>query len=150
MSLLLTRTLRLGMRGEDVRQLQQALIDLGYNPGKVDGVFGPATQSVIRTFQRNFRLVQDGIVGPVTAAALNRALTEPAYLRVGSRGPEVVTLKSVLKVLGYDPGPINDLFDPTTREAVLAFQRDYGLTPDGIAGPQTFGALDRAIRSIQR
>ncbi|WP_415536683.1 peptidoglycan-binding domain-containing protein [Dehalobacter sp. 4CP] len=146
MSLRLTRTLRLGMRGNDVRQLQIALIELGYNPGTPDGIFGPRTQATVMAFQQNNGLVQDGIVGPVTTAALNRTLTEPAFLKVGSRGPEVATLQSILKELGYAPGMADGVFGPKTREAVIAFQRDYELIPDGIAGPQTFTALDQVIR----
>ncbi|AHF10560.1 MULTISPECIES: peptidoglycan-binding protein [Dehalobacter] len=146
MSLRLTRTLKLEMRGNDVRQLQIALIELGYNPGNPDGIFGPRTQSTVMAFQQNNGLVRDGIVGPATIAALNRTLTEPAFLKVGSRGPEVATLQSILKELGYDPGMDDGVFGPKTREAVIAFQRNYGLTQDGIAGPQTFTALDQVIR----
>ncbi len=146
MSLRLTRTLKLEMRGNDVRQLQIALIELGYNPGNPDGIFGPRTQSTVMAFQQNNGLVRDGIVGPATIAALNRTLTEPAFLKVGSRGPEVATLQSILKELGYDPGMADGVFGSKTREAVIAFQRDNGLIPDGVAGPQTFTALNQVIR----
>ncbi|WP_368294029.1 peptidoglycan-binding protein [Dehalobacter sp. TBBPA1] len=150
MSFRLTRTLRLGMRGNDIRQLQIALIELGYDPGTPDGIFGPRTQSAVMAFQQNNGLVQDGIVGPVTTAALSRTLTEPAFLKVGSRGPEVATLQSILKELGYGPGMADGVFGSKTREAVIAFQRDYRLIPDGVAGPQTFTALDQVIRSKTR
>lgn len=146
MSLRLTRILSLGMRGDDVRNLQNALIALGYNPGTPDGIFGSRTQSSVLAFQLNNGLVQDGIVGPVTTATLNKTLTEPAFLKVGSRGPEVATLQSVLKELGYDPGRVDGVFGPKTKEAVISFQRDYGLNQNGIAGPQTFTILDQVIR----
>lgn len=146
MSMKLPRTLRLGLSGEDVRKLQDALTQLGYSPGAIDGIFGSQTQTAVVTFQRDKGLVQDGIVGPATAAALNRALVLPAYLKLGSRGPEVNVLQGFLQKSGYDPGPIDGIFGPKTRDAVISFQRDYGLLPDGIAGPQTWNAIYDLVR----
>lgn len=149
MSIKFSRTLRLGLSGQDVRSLQDALTRLGYSPGTIDGVFGSRTQAAVITFQRDKALLQDGIVGPVTAAALNRALVLPAYLKMGSRGPEVNVLQTFLKQFGYDPGPIDGIFGSQTRDAVISFQRDYGLLPDGIAGPQTWTAIDKAVRRLE-
>ncbi len=146
MSIQFSRTLKLGLSGEDVRKLQDALTQLGYNPGAIDGIFGSQTQAAVRTFQRDKGLVQDGIVGPATAAALNRALVLPAYLKLGSRGPEVNVLQGFLQQFGYDPGPIDGIFGPKTRESVISFQRDYGLLPNGIAGPQTWDVIYELVR----
>ena len=54
------------------------------------------------------------------------------------------TNKSVqqkLKDLGYYKGGVDGIYGPLTREAVTNFQRDYGLSVDGIIGPETLGAL---------
>ena len=67
------RTLRSGCRGEDVRQLQQALNRLGYACGEADGIYGGKTQAAVRAFQRSSGLAADGIVGALTRAALNAA-----------------------------------------------------------------------------
>ncbi len=64
------RTLRRGMSGTDVMEIQALLKKLGYNPGAVDGVFGPGTQNAVIRFQRNFGLSPDGVVGPETYRAL--------------------------------------------------------------------------------
>ena len=40
--------------------------------------------------------------------------------------------------IGYDPGPIDGIFGPLTRSAVVKFQIDNGLVPDGIVGPRTW------------
>lgn len=61
--------------------------------------------------------------------------------KVGSRGDEVRQIQTKLKEKGYDPGAVDGIFGEKTRKAVLAFQRDYGLTQDGIAGPNTLKAL---------
>ncbi len=57
-----------------VRELQQALISAGYDPGAVDGTFGPTTKAAVVAFQEDNGLSADGVVGPETASALNSAL----------------------------------------------------------------------------
>ena len=53
-----------------VRDVQQALIDKGHDPGGVDGAFGGKTQYAVMKFQQRQKLASDGIVGPATAKAL--------------------------------------------------------------------------------
>ena len=56
-------TLRSGMKGEDVRRLQQALIDQGYLSGTADGIFGTHTENAVRSFQKKHGLKADGLAG---------------------------------------------------------------------------------------
>ena len=58
--------------GDDVAALQQRLLDLGFDPGRCDGIFGARTAAALRDFQRNVGLGADGILGPTTLAALGR------------------------------------------------------------------------------
>jgi hypothetical protein len=70
-------TLRLGDDSPaEIRRLQRALVTLGFEPGEVDGLFGPVTQAAVIEFQRSKDLDPDGIVGPKTVRALNKALAE--------------------------------------------------------------------------
>jgi putative chitinase len=62
-------------------------------------------------------------------------------LKVDSSGADVIALQQALKAKGFDPGKIDGSFGLGTEAAVLAFQKSEGLTPDGIAGPQTQAAL---------
>jgi Putative peptidoglycan-binding domain-containing protein len=67
------RELRLAdpyMRGEDVRTLQRALKEQGFDPGQLDGVFGKKTERAVKRFQRSVGLKADGIAGRRTFAAL--------------------------------------------------------------------------------
>lgn len=64
------RILKRGSRGSDVRDLQNRLKNLGYDPGPIDGIFGPKTEAAVKKFQQDNGLVVDGIVGPKTYAAL--------------------------------------------------------------------------------
>jgi len=62
-------------------------------------------------------------------------------LKKGSSGPDVLTLQSTLKQLGFDPHGVDGMFGPGCEAAVIAFQQSKGLTPDGIVGPATMAAL---------
>ena len=62
-------------------------------------------------------------------------------LKRGSSGPDVLTLQSALKQLGFDPRGLDGRFGPGCEAAVKAFQQSKGLTPDGIVGPRTMAAL---------
>ena len=61
--------LRRGSRGSDVKALQRALRFEGYEL-KIDGIFGYATENCVKTFQSRCGLERDGVVGPLTWAAL--------------------------------------------------------------------------------
>ncbi len=58
--------------GNDVRDLQFKLVNLGFNPGSIDGVFGPNTERALKEFQQSVGLIADGICGPETLSFLGR------------------------------------------------------------------------------
>ncbi|HVF77724.1 MAG TPA: peptidoglycan-binding domain-containing protein [Solirubrobacteraceae bacterium] len=67
-------TVQRGSEGQDVNDLQAALIELDFKPGEVDGVFGVYTESAVKSFQRWAQIdLPDGIVGPVTWEKLENA-----------------------------------------------------------------------------
>jgi N-acetylmuramoyl-L-alanine amidase len=72
------------LRGDDVAELQQRLSALGFDTGRVDGIFGDLTSAALGEFQRNAGLPVDGIAGAATVSEL---------LRFGSRhdGSELVS-----------------------------------------------------------
>jgi g-D-glutamyl-meso-diaminopimelate peptidase len=67
-------------------------------------------------------------------------------LTLGSRGPNVKLIQSLLARIGYNPGAIDGIFGTQTQQAVIAFQRDNGLVPDGIVGPATWEVFERFLR----
>ncbi|NHC16532.1 N-acetylmuramoyl-L-alanine amidase [Motilibacter deserti] len=96
------------LAGDDVVALQQRLLELGFDCGRVDGIFGRRTESALREFQRNVGLVPDGTCGPKTFKALDRLSRtvrggRPDALRedldIASRGPRLSG-----KVVVIDPG----------------------------------------------
>lgn len=64
------QALRHGDRGESVATLQRALLEAGFDPGPIDGIFGPLTEGAVRKAQGRLGLVVDGLAGRLTATAL--------------------------------------------------------------------------------
>ncbi|MFY0527353.1 peptidoglycan-binding protein [Archangium gephyra] len=145
-------TLRLNAKGAAVTTLQNKLKAAGFNPGAADGHFGPKTLAAVKAFQKAKGLEADGIVGPKTWNALNKATAPkpppPASsggsgptLREGARGEPVRALQNRLNQLGFNVGAADGSFGPKTEAAVKAFQRAKGLTADGVVGPKTWDKL---------
>jgi g-D-glutamyl-meso-diaminopimelate peptidase len=66
-------------------------------------------------------------------------------LSLGSTGPNVKLVQSLLNKLGFNAGAVDGIFGPGMRQAVINFQRSYGLTPDGVIGPATWAVLERLL-----
>jgi len=60
------------VRGDDVAELQVRLAQLGFNPGRIDGIFGPVLERALSDFQRNCALAQDGTLTQATLRELTR------------------------------------------------------------------------------
>jgi hypothetical protein len=69
------QTLKPGDTGSQVKVLQKALASLHFSPGTPDGDYGPSTQNAVERFQIAKGLAEDGVVGPATLAALQKALS---------------------------------------------------------------------------
>lgn len=65
-------------------------------------------------------------------------------LRRGSQGPAVIEMQDILSICGYDVGSVDGIFGTRTFNALVAFQTDAQLNPDGICGPKTWAALEVA------
>jgi peptidoglycan hydrolase-like protein with peptidoglycan-binding domain len=117
--------LKIGSRGPAVAAAQRAL---GI---PADGIFGRQTRRAVRTFQRAHGLLIDGVIGPVTRGALGTGTGS------AGTGRQSVTM-SLQRALGVGA---DGEYGPITRAAVRRFQASRGLAVDGVAGPQTLGAL---------
>jgi peptidoglycan hydrolase-like protein with peptidoglycan-binding domain len=139
--------------GPKVAAVQVALKRLGLYSATVDGVRGPLTKTAIVHFQRRRGLAVDGVVGPQTRRAFGKR-GRPAFgsrtMKRGDRGWDVAAMQYILARRGYPPGAIDAVFGPMTDTALRNFQRAYGLSADGLVGPQTIAALrhGRASRGI--
>ncbi|MCE5290752.1 MAG: N-acetylmuramoyl-L-alanine amidase [Nocardiaceae bacterium] len=158
--------LRRGDEGPAVAEIRASLASLGYlhydGPAAAsNGVWNaPAAtfdadlETAVRAFQQARGLLVDGIVGPATYRALKEAsyhlgarflfyqLSSPLY------GDDVAALQRRLQELGYYVGRVDGYFGLHTHEALTSFQREFGLAPDGICGPETLRSVELLGRSI--
>lgn len=146
-----------GASGSEVLDMQEALNQLGYNL-KTDGKYGASTKQAVMAFQRSQGLTPDGVAGNQTLTRLYELLNAlptlppatktpsptpiPSYekLQQGMRSPQVADMQRALTQLGFTL-TADGHFGTATYNAVRAFQRQYGLTVDGIAGTQTLRLL---------
>ena len=137
-------TLERGSKGDDVKDLQEGLIELDFKPGTPDGTFGLFTESAVRSFQTWAKVLADGVVGPLTWEKFDDADKGDPTLRKGDERIAVRGLQRRLLDAGYGTGEIeiDGEFGPQTEAAVKAFQEAAGIDVDGVVGPQTWAALD--------
>ena len=134
--------LRKGSNHPAVRDLQEALKALGYDPGLVDGVFGARTETVVKKFQRDREIAADGVVGRVTWINIDETDQSHPVLQVGSTGLPVRRLQSRMSAVGFDTGGVDGRFGADTEAAVKKLQKDFNLSVDGVVGPQTWNVVD--------
>jgi len=134
-----------------------------------DSLFDARDRNAVIAFQSKFGLAKDGVVGPATWNKLYEVyrgvrnnvpiipnpppLPQPntppfpgTLLRVGSRGENVRIIQEYLNIIRkmYPSIPqlnVDGVFGPNTQNAVMAFQRQFFLTPDGIVGPITWNKI---------
>ncbi len=109
------------LRGDDVADLQLRLSHLGFDPGRIDGIFGQQTERAVSSFQRNTGLVCDRVCGDDTVAALEQlgrggeltsvtVVREAERLRSGRRELEHLTV-----ALGSDGSALATLITEDVR-----------------------------------
>ncbi|WP_019852882.1 peptidoglycan recognition protein family protein [Actinopolyspora mortivallis] len=114
--------------GERVRTVQYLMNEHGASLS-TDGVYGPATESAVREFQRAVGAIVDGLAGHQT---WNQAIRRR---RDGDSGSAVRAVQHRLSIT------VDGLFGPDTTTAVRRFQSERGLVVDGIVGSRTWEAL---------
>lgn len=143
---------KIGSNGAEVSSSQRCLKKLGYFNGPVSGKFASLTQNAVIKFQQANRIPADGVVGASTQRALQRACQSRTssrntssgqypVLSQGKTGAAVTRLQQRLRQLGYLNANPTGNFGPMTRDAVIAFQRNYRISANGIVNRQTWNAL---------
>lgn len=140
--------LRMGMMNEQVRALQQRLIELEYYRGTADGVFGKGTQRAVMTFQIANGLYTSGEADGAVLYRLDQAqaISWPTFLSAmlcssGDSGAGVRALQCRLRRLGYFEGECTASFGEVTQDAVERFQEENGLEVTGEADEATCALL---------
>jgi peptidoglycan hydrolase-like protein with peptidoglycan-binding domain len=138
-------TLSEGATGPDVKWAQYLMVLKTLDYDEVDGIFGPETDRAVRNFQGYSGLDVDGIVGPLTWAALHAEKPRPPTLAAGSAGPVVHRVQEVLNLGRGDFSPdtypvlvVDGEYGPLTARAVRGTQQMAGVLDDGTVGLQTW------------
>jgi peptidoglycan hydrolase-like protein with peptidoglycan-binding domain len=143
-------TIRIGASGPVVKRLERALRRTPNLGLVVDGAFGAKLEAAVKDFQQGAGLTSDGVVGPLTWAALPDGGPMPT-LQEGSSGKVVESLQRLLSTgatdWGVTPGAIDGTFGPHTKASVIALQKWGDLTQDGIVGDQTWSVSLHAANS---
>lgn len=106
--------IKTGAAGEEVKKIQQRLMDLGFYNSTLDGQFGSGTRSAVMEFQRQHGLEVDGVVGPSTkewlySSAANRAVETPTPSPVPAP-TEVPTQNPNLPLLVNKQFPVSESY----------------------------------------
>jgi len=135
-----------GEDGDDVLQLQERLMELGYLAiDEPTSHFGNATQYAVKLFQRQHDLQQDGICGEITVALLYSDDAQPYVMTEGAEGDDIESFQRQLVELGYlSESQVTGYYGTDTVSAVMKFQNRNYLTKDGKAGEKTLEAINSA------
>jgi len=139
-----------------VLQIQRALQQFGYDPGRADNVAGRKTRAAILRYQRlngleptgepsldllrhmmsqspsQQRTISEAAGGSDTAsAAADGQQTDTASLAARQPTDQIAEIQRSLQRFGYDPGQADNVVGRKTRSAILAYQRRNGLEPTG-------------------
>jgi peptidoglycan hydrolase-like protein with peptidoglycan-binding domain len=127
-----------GAKGPAVRALQCFLDDADFGPVAVDGTYGAQTRAAVTRVEATLEEppARPGrINNGMWVLLISRSLgLEP--LRLGAKGPEVVTLQRALRAAGATL-TVDGSFGARTQAAVRAFQTSNAITADGVVGQET-------------
>lgn len=138
----------------------------------IDGSLGPNTRAALIEFQKTLNIPQTGILDektwdtmydvilgilktlPPTAISLPRLLYPGELYRIGSQGPNVFIMQEFLSYISTRVPSIPNVepdgyFGPNTEKAVIAFQKQFNLVPDGIIGENTWNKTVEIYRDLR-
>lgn len=137
------QTLSKGDKNDEVKRLQERLIELGYLTGVADGYFGDGTAAAVKGFEKEYGRTQTGIAteelqkylfsGSAKRNSKSDIAVSYSSLSSGASGQAVSNLQQQLYMLGYYDGEITGSYDKATMNAVKLYQKVKGLTQTGTA-----------------
>ena len=145
-------TLQRGIKSDEVKALQQRLVDLGYLTGAADGSFGQMTEDAIKAAQEAYGMAVNGIADNAFQQKLFEGVERPVAeevnyetLNTSSTGELVVNLQLRLRELGYYDGRADGGYGAMTEAAVKKAQKAYGMDQTGVAD----GAFQQKLYGAQ-
>jgi predicted lipoprotein with Yx(FWY)xxD motif/murein L,D-transpeptidase YcbB/YkuD len=125
--------------------LQTDLQTAGYDPGPIDGVYGPQTVAAVEQLQTDSDLRVTGLVDEATARALQEKLAAAGQ----EQARQTVMLQTILTLTGFWDGPRDGVWTDDLTEALIDFQTALGVEPTGVVDAATIAAFEQALADLE-
>jgi peptidoglycan hydrolase-like protein with peptidoglycan-binding domain len=125
--------------------LQTDLTTAGYEPGPIDGVYGPSTVAAVEQLQTDSGLRVTGYVDESTARALQEKLAAVGQ----QQATQTVQVQTILSLAGYWDGPIDGVWTDGLTQALKDFQTALGVAPTGVVDAATIAAFQQALAHLE-
>jgi peptidoglycan hydrolase-like protein with peptidoglycan-binding domain len=125
--------------------LQTDLLAAGYDPGPIDGIYGPQTVAAVEQLQTDSDLPVTGLVDEATARALQEKLEAAGQ----EQARQNVVLQTILRLTGFWDGPLDGVWTPELTQALVDFQTELGVEPTGVVDAATIAAFQQALANLR-
>jgi len=125
--------------------LQTDLQTVGYDPGPIDGIYGPQTVAAVEQLQTDSELRVTGLVDEATARALQEKLAAVGV----EQTRQTVILQTILSLVGFWEGPIDGVWTDELTQALMDFQTALGVEPTGVVDAATVAAFQQALANLE-
>jgi peptidoglycan hydrolase-like protein with peptidoglycan-binding domain len=120
--------------------LQTDLTTAGFDPGPIDGVYGPSTVAAVEELQTESGLRVTGFVDESTS----RALQEKLAAADQAQASQTSMVQTILSLLGFWDGPIDGVWTEELTQALMEFQTVLGVEPTGVVDAATIAAFQQS------
>lgn len=124
--------------------LQTDLQRAGYDPGPIDGVYGPQTVAAVEKLQTDSGLAVTGFVDEATARALQSKLEAVSQ----QESTQTAALQGILKAAGFWDGPIDGVWTDALTQSLMALQTELGVPPTGVVDAATVAAFQVKLAAL--
>jgi predicted lipoprotein with Yx(FWY)xxD motif len=121
--------------------LQTDLTTAGYDPGPIDGVYGPSTVAAVEELQTDSGLRVTGFLDEFTSRALQEKLAAVDQ----EQATQTATVQTILSLSGFWDGEIDGVWSDELTQALMEFQTALGVEPTGIVDAATIAAFQQSL-----
>ena len=129
--------------------LQTDLQRAGYDPGPIDGIYGPLTVAAVEKLQTDSALPVTGFVDVATARALQDKLDAVAQQEAKQTTAQTAALQTMLTLTGFWSGPVDGQWSDDLTQALTSFQKELGVEPTGQVDTATVAAFQQALAALK-
>ena len=129
--------------------LQTELLAAGYQPGDIDGIYGPDTLAAVKQLQKDSGLPETGFVDIATGQALDAKVAAAGQQAAVAELTHTAAVQTVLSLTGFWTGAIDGKWTDELTVALQAFQSKLGVAPTGEVDAATLAAFQLALTALK-